>query len=135
MVKLILGLKGSGKTKSLIQLTNTAVETSNGTVVCIEKGAKLIHEIKYQARLINTDEYGVSNGNDLFGFVAGIIASDHDAKDIFIDNAFKICGSDVAEFELFVTKIAKVADAHEVRLVATGSVEKEALSPEVADLA
>ena len=118
MVKLIVGLKGSGKTKSLIQLANTAVDTSNGTVVCLEKGTKLMHEIKYQARLVNTDEYGVSDGEMLFGFVAGII---------FIDHALKICQNDLKQFEEFVLKTVKLAEQHDVRVIMTGSVEKEAL--------
>ena len=106
MVKLIVGLKGSGKT----------------TVVCLEKGTKLMHEIKYQARLVNTDEYGVSDGEMLFRFVAGIIASDHDAKDIFIDHALKICQNDLKQFEEFVLKTVKLAEQHDVRVIMNGSV-------------
>ncbi len=135
MVKLIVGLKGSGKTKTLIQLANTAVETSNGTVVCVEKGTKLLHEIKYQARLLNTDEYNIDDAQALFGFVAGIIASDHDAKDIFIDHALKICGNDMAAFEDFVLKISKVADRYDVRVMMTGSMEKDKLPESLAELA
>ena len=135
MVKLIVGLKGSGKTKSLIQLTNTAVDTSNGTVVCLEKGTKLMHEIKYQARLVNTDEYGVSDGEMLFGFVSGIIASDHDAKDIFIDHALKICQNDLKQFEEFVLKTVELTEKHGVRVVMTGSVEKEALPESISHFA
>ncbi len=135
MVKLIVGLKGSGKTKSLVSLANTTVETSGGTVVCLEKGAKLLHEIKYQARLINTDEYGIEGAVALFGFVAGIIASDHDAKDIFIDHAYKICGNDMAEFENFVLKVNEIADKHDVRVIMTGSVEASALPESIAYLA
>ena len=62
MIKLFIGGKGSGKTKTLIELTNAATEASNGSVVCIEKGDKLRHEITYKARLIDTDEYGIKNG-------------------------------------------------------------------------
>lgn len=131
MVKLIVGLKGSGKTKSLIEMVNTTVESSDGTVVCLEKGTKLIHEIKYQARLINTDEYLVNDAEALLGFVAGIIASDHDAKDIFVDSALKICNNDLAAFENFITSLAALSDAHDVRIVMTSSVEKENLPESV----
>lgn len=127
MVKLIVGLKGSGKTKALIELANTAVETSNGTVVVLEKGAKLIHEIKYRARLINTDEYGINGAESLYGFVCGILASDHDAKDVFIDHALKICQNDEKSFAHFVSMISKVADEQEVRIFMTGSVDRENL--------
>ena len=125
MVKIFVGLKGSGKTKTLIEKANSTVEASNGTVVCIEKGTKLIHEITYRARLINTDEYRVTDADSLFGFVAGIIASDHDAKDIFIDSALKICNDDPDSFEYFVKKIAKLAEEQEVNLVMTASVALE----------
>ena len=125
MVKIFVGLKGSGKTKTLIEMANSTVETSNGTVVCIEKGTKLIHEIKYQARLINTDEYHITDAETLFGFVAGIIASDHDAKDLFIDSSLKICNNDVAAFETFVKDVAQLTEAQEVRLVMTASIAAE----------
>ncbi len=125
MVKIFVGLKGSGKTKTLIEMANSTVENSNGTVVCIEKGTKLIHEIKYQARLINTDEYHITDAETLFGFVAGIIASDHDAKDLFIDSSLKICNNDVAAFETFVKDVAQLTEAQEVRLVMTASIAAE----------
>ena len=125
MVKIFVGLKGSGKTKTLIEMANTTVDASKGTVVCIEKGTKLIHEITYRARLINADEYHITEADSLFGFVAGIIASDHDAKDIFIDSALKICNNDVDSFEYFVKKVAKLAEAQEVNLVMTSSIAAE----------
>ena len=133
MVKLIVGLKGTGKTKALIQLANTTVDTSNGTVVVIEKGNKLMHEIKYRARLINIDEYGVNGAEALYGFVCGILASDHDAKDVFIDHALKICGNDKAAFAQFVSAIDKVAGEQEVRIFMTGSVDKADLPEEIVE--
>ena len=135
MVKLLVGLKGSGKTKTLINLANTAVDTSDGTVVVIEKGNKLIHEIKYRARLINIDEYRIEGGDELYGFVAGLIASDHDAKDLFIDHSLKICGNDMEAFAGFVLKTAKLAELHEVRVFMTGSIDKEDLPESIAEFA
>ena len=133
MVKLIVGLKGTGKTKALIQLANTTVDTSNGTVVVIEKGNKLMHEIKYRARLINIDEYGVNGAEALYGFVCGILASDHDAKDVFIDHALKICGNDKEAFAQFVSAIDKVAREQEVRIFMTGSVDKSDLPEQIVE--
>ena len=71
MLKLIIGVKGTGKTKALISMVNEAVEKSSGAVICIEKGDKLRFDVKYQARLIDTDEYYVDDAQSLFGFVAG----------------------------------------------------------------
>ena len=134
MVKLVVGLKGSGKTKALIEAANTAVETSMGTVVVIEKGTKLIREIKYQARLINTDEYAIEDGEALLGFVAGIIASDHDAKDLFIDQAYKVC-TDMKDFERFVLRLEKFCADHEVKAMLTCSMDKGDLPESIAQFA
>ena len=96
MLKLILGLKGSGKTKALIEMVNDASHASHGSVVCIEKGQKLIYDVKYKARLVEADAYEIDDAHALFGFIAGIAASDHDLSDVFVDSALKICGNDVA---------------------------------------
>ncbi|MBO5745294.1 MAG: hypothetical protein J6R60_05830 [Clostridia bacterium] len=127
MIKLIIGEKGSGKTKALIESVNSTVETTNGSVVVIAKGKKLIHEIKYQARLIDTDEVDINNPHSLYGLVAGVISSDYDAHDIFVDSALKIIENDVAEFEVFVPMLDKLASAHEINLTMTSSISKENL--------
>ncbi|MBQ1244570.1 MAG: hypothetical protein IIX94_02360, partial [Clostridia bacterium] len=77
MVKLIIGKKGTGKTKTLIELINNAIVSSKGSVICIEKGAKLNYDISHKARLIDTDYYSVADAEALYGFVAGILASNH----------------------------------------------------------
>ena len=87
MLKLIIGVKGTGKTKTLINLVNTAVENSHGDVVCIEKGTKLRYDVKYTARLIDVNEFFVSDAQALYGFVAGILASNHDVTDLFLRSA------------------------------------------------
>ena len=110
MLKLIIGVKGTGKTKSLISMVNTAVDLSHGDVVCIEKGVKLRYDIKYQARLIDTNEYFVCDAQSLYGFVAGIFASNHDVTDLFVDSALKICNNDAVAFDTFVEEMAKLAD-------------------------
>ena len=120
MIKLFIGGKGSGKTKTLIELTNSAAQTSNGSVVCIEKGDKLKHEITYKARLIDTDAYAVCDAEALYGFIAGILASNSDITDIFVDSSLKICGGDLAAFEAMLPKLEKIAE--NVNLVMSASV-------------
>ena len=129
MIKLIVGLKGSGKTKTLIEMVNGALDTTNGSVVCIEKGNKLIHEINYRARLIDTDEYMIYDGQSLFGFVAGISASDHDLTHIFIDSALKICKNDKEAFECFLAEIEKFAEGKSIEFIFTSSILPEDVSP------
>ena len=123
MIKLFIGGKGSGKTKTLIELSNNAAETSKGSVICIEKGSKLKHEITYKARLIDTDAYAVTNAESLFGFIAGILASNNDITDIFVDSALKIVGNDVAAFEALLPKVKAISDG--VNIVMTVSIPVE----------
>jgi hypothetical protein len=125
MLKIIIGVKGTGKTKSLISLVNEAVEKSHGDVVCIEKGVKLRYDIKYRARLIDTNEYFVNDGQSLYGFVAGILASNHDVTDLFIDSSLKICNDNYADFDKFVEELAAVAEKVGVNVVTTASMPAE----------
>ena len=131
MLKLIIGVKGTGKTKALINLVNTAADNSNGDVVCIEKGVKLRYDVKYRVRLIDTEEYFVSDAQSLYGFVAGIFASNHDVTDLFIDSALKICGNDSAAFDIFVDEVAKLADKLGVKITMTSSIPVEEASEAV----
>ena len=123
MIKLFIGAKGSGKTKTLIELVNNAVATSKGSVVCIEKGNKLKLDITYKARLIDTDAYGIVDATSLYGFVAGILASNSDITDLFIDSSLKICGNDVVAFEEMLKKLDPITK--DVNLVMTVSIAVE----------
>ena len=123
MIKLFIGGKGSGKTKTLIELVNNAVSASKGNVVCIEKGDKLIHDITYKARLIDTDAYSVCDAEALYGFIAGILASNADITDIFVDSALKIVGNDTAAFEKMLAKLEAITNG--VNLVMTASIAVE----------
>ena len=123
MIKLFIGGKGSGKTKALIELVNTATAASKGSVVCIEKGDKLTHDITYKARLIDSDEYAIYTADDLYGFIAGVLASNSDITDLFVDSGLKICGNDVEGFEVVLKKLEKIAS--DVNIVMTASIPVE----------
>ena len=127
MVKLIIGLKGTGKTKTLIGMVNSSVDSSNGSVVCLEKGDKLRYDIKYQARLIDVDEYGVDDAQALYGFIAGIYASNSDITHIFIDSAIKMCQKDMESFSTFVRETVAFAEKWNIDIVMTSSVTEDML--------
>ena len=128
MIKLIIGNKGSGKTKRLINLINEAVENSNGTVVCIEKSPLLTYEVTHKARLIETERFGVEGCDAFYGMVCGIIAQDHDITEIFVDATFKIVGRDYGAFAALINKLSKVSAENEIDIVFTVS-EDEANLP------
>ena len=128
MVKLIVGIKGSGKTKALISMVNDAVEKSNGSVVCVEKGIKLRYDVNYNCRLINVDEYFVFGSRQLYGFLAGLIASNHDISDLFVDSALRICDNNIDTFERMVNDIDELADRYKINVVMTSSMPVEDLT-------
>jgi hypothetical protein len=90
MVKIIMGLKGCGKTKQLIDLVNVAVNEENGDVVCIENGQKLTYDIPHAARLIEASDYGFNSYDFLKGFISGLHAENYDITHVFIDSLLKL---------------------------------------------
>ena len=120
MIKLFIGAKGSGKTKTLIELVNSAASTSKGSVVCIEKGDKLIHDVTYKARLIDTDDYAIYDAEALYGFISGILASNSDITDVFVDGTLKICANDADSLGAVLPMIEAIAQ--DVNVVMTASI-------------
>ena len=102
MVKVILGLKGSGKTKKLIDSINNSVKNEAGSMVCIEKGNALTFDVDYRVRLIDASEYDIGTYTFLRGFISGLHAGNFDITHIFIDHLYKLSGStdldETAEF-------------------------------------
>ena len=116
MVKIITGNKGSGKTKILIDAIHEAEQKSNGNVVAIQKGSSLNTDITHKVRLINVEDYAVEGTDAFYGFIAGILSSDHDCTDIFGDATLKITGKDYAKLGEMFDKIAKITPATTVTL-------------------
>ena len=93
MIHVIMGLKGSGKTKKLIDGINAAVAQASGDVVCIEYGKKLTYDVTYKVRLVDSQEYGIKSVDMLEGFLSGMHAGNFDITHVFIDNLYKISRS------------------------------------------
>lgn len=131
MIYLILGNKGSGKTKRLIDLVNAAVEKSNGNVVCIEKERLLTYNVNYRARLVETDHYGISGYDAFYGFLSGIIAGDHDITDVLVDATIKIGGKDYEALACFLEKVAKLSKIAEQDFTFTISADEAELPAKI----
>lgn len=132
MVTLIIGKKGSGKTKKLINLANEAVEASNGNVVVIEKGSKLTYDITHKARLIDTEQYAIQGYDAFFGFLSGLCAGNYDVTDVLVDSTLKIGGQDFNEFAEFITKINVLAAKTETKFTFLVSADESEI-PESLD--
>ena len=103
MIRVIMGKKGSGKTKQMIEMINNAVQTEHGNVVCIEKGNKLTFDIHYQIRLVEASQYNVDSYTALKGFISGLHAGNFDITHVFIDNLYSLSKSkDPVETENFL---------------------------------
>lgn len=126
MIKMLVGLKGSGKTKTLIEEVKKASEASSGSVVCVEYGRNLSYNIGYDVRLVDAKAYSVKDATTLYGFVCGLLASNHDVTDLFIDSALKICGDDIPAFAEFLDKVNSVL-GDDVHCMITASVEETSL--------
>ena len=119
MIHLIMGLKGSGKTKKMIDGINAAVAQANGDVVCIEYGKKLTYDISYKVRLGDSKEYGITSPVMLKGFLSGLHAGNFDITNVFIDNLYKTIGADKAAGEEFVAWCAKFAADNNMEITIT----------------
>lgn len=124
MVTLIVGNKGSGKTKKLIDLTNKAIEDSNGNVVVIEKGTKLTYDVSHKARLINTDQFDIEGFDTFYGFISGICAGNYDVTHILIDSTLKIGGNDIDALAEFVDKVNKIASKTDTKFAISVSCDE-----------
>ena len=135
MITLLIGKKGSGKTKKLIENANNAVAKSSGNVVVIEKGLKLTYDISHKARLIDTDAYAINGADAMFGFISGICAGNYDVTDIFVDSTLKIIGNDIAVLESFIAKLKVLSDSANTTITLSVSATEEDLHEALVALA
>ena len=117
MIHVIMGLKGSGKTKKLLDAIHDAVAEAHGDVVCIEYGKKLTYDVTYKVRLVDSKEYGIKSPEMLKGFLSGLHAGNFDITHVFIDNLYKTIGN--AAGEEFVTWCAKFAAENNMEITMT----------------
>ena len=131
MIHVIMGLKGSGKTKKLIEAIHETLTHANGDVVCIEYGKKLTYDVNYKVRLVDSQEYAINNTAMLKGFLSGLHAGNFDITHVFIDNLYKTIGNDVTAAEEFISWCAQFAAANNMHITITISEDPANLSEEV----
>ena len=120
MVRVIMGVKGTGKTKQMIDLINAAVNVENGHVLCLAKDNKLMYDIKSDIRLVAANEYTINGYDGLMGFVSGLYASNYDITHIFIDSLTKIAGGDCnVDTENFLDWLNVFSEKHNIKFTVT----------------
>lgn len=128
MIKLIIGKKGAGKTKHLVEMVNSAAETSLGNVVCIEKGGTLTFSVSHKARLIYADDFSISGYNEYYGLLTGVKAGNNDVTHIFGDATLRIGSRNYDELAAFLERLSKIED---VEFVFTVSCDESELPASV----
>lgn len=130
MIKLITGKKGTGKTKILIDQINESVKNTNGSIVCVEKGSTVRYSISRKARWCDTEYYKIEGYETFYGFVAGLLASNYDITDIYVDGIFKIGGRDYDAFGKLLEKLDALS-GDDVNIVFTVSADVSELTDNV----
>ena len=131
MIHVIMGLKGSGKTKKMVDSIHDTVANASGDIVCIEYGKKLTYDVNYRVRLVDSKEYGIGNIDMLKGFLSGLHAGNFDITHVYIDNLYKTIGNDRAVGEDFIAWCADFAQVNNMEITVTISDDPALASDEV----
>lgn len=135
MLKLIVGKKGSGKTKTLIEHINEAAKVSKGNVVCVEKGSVMTYSISHRIRLVDIEHYDVSGYDALYGFLTGILAGNYDITHLFVDATLRIGGRDLSALADMLLKLKKIiAERGDTEVMFTISCDKSELPESIQDM-
>ncbi len=132
MVKVIMGVKGTGKTKQMIEMINQAVSSEHGNVVCIERGSKLTYDINYKIRLVDAEQYNLTSFDVLRGFICGMYAGNYDITHIFIDSLCKIIPSDCGpEVDKFLDWLEGFSTKNNIKFTVTISADASLASDDI----
>lgn len=130
MIKVNIGLKGSGKTPKLIEAVNAAIDVEKGNVVCITEGNRLMHDISNKARMVNTESFDIRSIEMFEGLLCGIIAQDYDVTHIFIDSIFKsVPAATLADMEGFIANLESLEEKFNVSFTIMISAEESEAGP------
>ncbi len=126
MVKLLIGHKGTGKTKQMINLANDQIEDSKGSIIFINKNSRLMYDLKYRIRVICMEDFEhITNSDEYIGFIYGIISSDHDIETIYIDSILKHADFSLGDLPEFLDRLSAISNNYGMNFVVSLSAEKE----------
>lgn len=126
MVELLIGKKGTGKTKALIEKVNNALTVAKGNVVYISNTGENMFDIKSKVRMANTSDFDVKSYEEFLGFISGIVSRDYDITNIFVDGIFKIVASDNLDgFESFLTRLESMSQKFNIAFVISVSIDAD----------
>ena len=125
MVELIVGKKGKGKTKVLLDRVNGAVKDANGSIVYLDKSTKHMYELNNKVRLINVTTYPIKNADKFVGFICGIISQDHDLEQIYLDSFLRIANLEGADVTSTLQQLDDIGNAFKVSIIISISLDKE----------
>ena len=131
MVQLIVGNKGKGKTKQLLDKVNSEIKNVEGNIAYLDKSTKHMFELNNKVRLINVAEYMIDNSSEFLGFISGILSQDHDLQQMYFDSFLKISGLEDGDISETITKLEKVSEAHGIDFVLSVSMDADELPENV----
>ena len=126
MVKLLIGHKGTGKTKLMVEMANDEVEVSNGSVIFINKNSRLMYDLKYRIRVVCMEDFEyITNSDEYIGFIYGIISSDHDIETIYIDSILKHADFTLGDIPHFLERLKTISKNYGMDFVVSLSADQE----------
>ena len=133
MVQLIVGKKGKGKTKQLLDKVNSEVKDISGSIVYLDKSTKHMYELNNKVRLIDVSRYMIENADEFLGFVCGIISQDHDLEQMYFDSFLKIAVLEDKDISAIIEKLDKMSDFFQVDFILSVSMDESELPEAVKD--
>lgn len=125
MVELIIGKKGKGKTKVLLDKVNSAIKAANGNIVYLDKSTKHMYELNNKIRLVDVSEYPLKNSDEFVGFICGIISQDHDLEQIYLDSFLTIAKLEGEDITSTINQLSAIGEKYGITFVISMSLDKE----------
>lgn len=133
MIQLIIGNKGKGKTKVILDKVNAEVQDKSGNVVYLDKNTQHMFELNNKVRLIDVSEYAIANADQFIGFIAGIISQDHDLEDMYLDCFLKIAKVEEQDIIPVINSLEKLGDKYNVNFVISITMDSSCIPEELKD--